>query len=78
MALFIRQNEERSKLQERLVADLQEKSKKNFEKSNGFDVDDSEYMKDLKETTSLSWVWLIIAIIAAVLVIWLLIVSFGK
>ena len=78
MALFIRQNEERSKLQERLVADLQEKSKKNFDKSNGFDVDDSEYMKDLKQTTSLSWVWLIIAIIAAILVIWLLIVSSGK
>ncbi len=78
MALFIKQNEERSKLQERLVAELQEKSKKNFEKSNGLDIDDSEYMKDLKETTSLSWVWLIISIVAAIVVIWLVIVSSGK
>lgn len=78
MALFIKQNEERSKLQERLVAELQEKSKKNFEKANGLDIDDSEYMKDLKETTSLSWVWLIISIVAAIVVIWLVIVSSGK
>lgn len=78
MALFIKQNEERSKLQERLVAELQEKSKKNFEKANGLDIDDSEYMKDLKETTSLSWIWLIISIVAAIVVIWLVIVSSGK
>jgi len=78
MALFIRQNEERSKLQERLVADLQEKSKRNFEKANDFNIDDSEYMKDLKKTTSLSWVWLVIAIITAIVVLWLVILSFGK
>ena len=78
MALFIRQNEERSKLQERLVAELQEKSRKNFEKANGVDIEDTEYMKDLKETTSLSWVWLIASIIAAIVVIWLVIVSSGK
>ncbi len=78
MALFIKQNEERSKLQERLVAELQEKSKKNFNKANGLDIDDSEYMRDLKETSSLSWVWLIISIVAAIVVIWLVIVSFGN
>lgn len=78
MALFIRQNEERSKLQERLVAELQERSKKKFENEKGSDIEDSEYMRDLKETTSLSWVWLVLSIIVALIIIWLFIIYAGK
>jgi hypothetical protein len=61
MALFIRQNEDRSKLQERLAAELQEKSKVRAAKANeADDVEDSQYLKDTKKTTNLAWVWLVI------------------
>lgn len=61
MALFIRQNENRSKLQERLAAELQEKAKARAAESNNPDgVEDSQYLKNTKSTTSLAWVWLLI------------------
>lgn len=73
MALFVRQNEERSKLQERLAAELQERAK---QRSNGdagaFDAEkDSAYLKDTKNTTSLAWVWVTIVIFVIGLIVWL-------
>lgn len=66
MALFIRQNEDRSKLQERLAAELREKAKVRAEGMNDQPdgVSDSNYLKDTKTTTSLAWVWVVIAVIA--------------
>jgi hypothetical protein len=73
MALFIRQNEERSKLQERLAAELQERAKLNAAKNDLPDgVEDSAYMKDTKQTTSLAWVWVLLVIVAIVATIWLI------
>lgn len=62
MALFIRQNEDRSKLQERLAAELQERAKKRAESDAGLPdgVEDSQYIKNTKTTTSLAWVWVVI------------------
>lgn len=70
MALFIRQNEERSQLQERLAAELQEKARKRAETDNQLDdIEKSNYLKGTKRTTSLAWVWMIIVGLAiAVLV----------
>ena len=66
MALFIRQNEDRSKLQERLAAELNEKAKKRAEQDTMLPdgVNDSQYLKDTKSTTSLAWVWIAILIAA--------------
>jgi len=66
MALFIRQNEDRSKLQERLAAELREKAKARAEEAGGRPdgVTDSSYLKDTKTTTSLAWVWVVVAVIA--------------
>jgi len=66
MALFIRQNEDRSKLQERLAAELNEKAKKRAEQDTTLPdgVNDSQYLKDTKSTTSLAWVWIAILIAA--------------
>ena len=76
MALFIKQNDNRSQLQERLAAELQERAKQKAAKADLPDgVTDSEYMKDTKQTTSLMWLWIIIAIIAIGVVIWLAIQS---
>jgi hypothetical protein len=68
MALFVQQNDNRSKLQERVAAELQDKLKKRAEldKKLPDGVEDSAYLKGTKQTTSLAWVW--IAIIAFVLI----------
>ena len=76
MALFVKQNEERSQLQERLAAELQEKAKRRaLNESQGDDINDSEYLRDTKSTTSLAWVWLVIIILAAALLITFIVLS---
>lgn len=64
MALFIRQNEDRSKLQERLAAELREKAKakSRIDTVQHNDIEDSSYLKDTKETTSLAWIWIVIVL----------------
>ena len=76
MALFVRQDENRSELQKRLATELQERAKqkaKEVERPDG--VDDSEFIKGTKQTTSLAWVWILIAIAIIGLVIWLIATS---
>lgn len=66
MGLFVQQNSNRTKLQERLAAELSEKAKKKslneIERPDG--VDDSAYIENTKRTTSLAWVWILIVIAA--------------
>lgn len=65
MALFVQQAEEKSKLQERLAAELQEKAKARAKQDTGPDgVTDSAYLKDTKSTTSLAGVWIFIVLLA--------------
>lgn len=76
MALFVNQNSNRTKLQEQLAAELQEKAKQkakleNVDRPDG--VTDSNYLKDTKATTSLAWVWIAIIVVAAALMIWLMV-----
>jgi hypothetical protein len=76
MALFVNQNSNRTKLQEQLAAELQEKAKQkakleNVDRPDG--VTDSNYLKDTKSTTSLAWVWIAIVVIVVALVIWLMV-----
>lgn len=64
MALFIQQNDGRSKLQERLAQELSEKAKKRAQAEADLPdgVEDSKYIQDTKTTTSLAWVWVVIII----------------
>jgi hypothetical protein len=79
MALFIKQNDTRSQLQERLAAELQEKARRNAAKADMPDgVSDSEYVKNTKQTTSLAWLWIIISIVMISLVIWLVVQSIAN
>ena len=79
MALFIKQNDTRSQLQERLAAELQEKARRNAAKVDMPDgVSDSQYVKDTKQTTSLAWLWIIISIVMISLVIWLVVQSIAS
>jgi len=72
MALFIRQNDNRSQLQERLAAELQERAKQKAAKADLPDgVSDSRYIKDTKETTSLAWLWILLILVAIGVTVWL-------
>jgi len=73
MALFIRQDDERSELQKRISSELQEKARKSAELAEAPDlVEDSQYIKGMKKTTSLAWVWIIIIFIAIGLALWII------
>jgi len=77
MALFVNQENTRTKLQKRVAAELAEKAKKkefgDSERPDG--VDDSAYLKNTKSTTSLAGAWMVIVIAAVVLTIWLVVQS---
>jgi len=79
MGLFIRQDDERSELQQRIAAELQRKSKETAQLADRPDgVDDSQYIKGTKTTTSLAWVWVIIGVIAVGVIIWLTVLSMSR
>lgn len=61
-----RQNQ-RSDLQERIAADLQEKAKQaKMREDAALDgVEDIRYLEGTKQTTSLAWVWVLILLLAA-------------
>jgi hypothetical protein len=69
MALFIRQNEERSELQQRLAAELQAKAKARAQSESvpPDGVDDSKYIEGTKQTTGLAWAWVAIFLVALAL-----------
>lgn len=75
MALFIRQDDARSELQERLAAELQARAKQKALQDRPDGVDDSEYIKGTKVTTKLAWVWALIVIVAIGALIWLTVMS---
>lgn len=74
MSLYLKQNESRSQLQEKLAKELQERAKQKAQPHEQPDgVMDSEFIKRTKETTSLAWVWLLIGLAVIVVTIWLLV-----
>lgn len=78
MALFVNQENTRTKLQQRIAAELAEKAKKKAAEGDGElpdGVDDSAYLEHSKKTTSLAWAWIIIAIAAVAIVVWLAVIA---
>lgn len=76
MAIFVRQDENRSELQQRIAAELRERSKQNVNPGDLPDgVNDSQYMKGTKQTSSLGWVWVLVGLAAVGVIIWLAIIS---
>jgi len=79
MALFISQNDERSELQKRVAAELQRKAKQSSKLADRPDgVEDSQYIKSMKTTTSLAWVWAVIIVIVVGIIIWLTVLSMAR
>lgn len=66
MALFVKQDENRTKLQEKIAADLREKAIRNSldggdAKTPDMDgVEDSAYLEGTKDTTGLAFIWLLV------------------
>jgi type VI protein secretion system component VasF len=74
MSLYLRQQNTRSDLQDKLAKELQERAKQKAAEAERPDgVDDSRYIEGTKKTTSLAWVWALIGLAIVALVIWLLI-----
>lgn len=73
MSLYLKQNESRSQLQDKLAKELQERAKqkaKTFDQPDG--VTDSAYLKNTKQTTSLAWVWVLIVLAIIGIAVWLI------
>lgn len=77
MALFVRQDQERSELQQRLATELREKAKarQEGESTTPDGVEDSNYLQDTKKTTPLAWVWIVVILLVIFAGIFLFIVS---
>jgi len=72
MGLFIRQDDNRSELQRRLAAELNEKARKRAEIEDQplpDGVSDSAYIKDTQSTTKFMWLWILLFVIGVVAVI---------
>ena len=79
MALFIRQDEQRSELQNRLATELQDKVRQRAKMADRPDgVEDSQYMKGTEKTSSLAWVWIVIILVTVGIIIWLTVLSMAR
>jgi hypothetical protein len=79
MALFIRQNDERSELQKQIVAELQRKANdkaKIVQRPDG--VEDSQYIKGSKMSGRYAWIWVAGIFSVAVIIIWLTVSSMAR
>ncbi len=76
MSLYLRQSEDRSELQKRVAAELQDRAKRKAQEHDLPDgVDDSAYIKGTKQTTSLAWAWVVIGVAIIALAVWLIIAT---
>ncbi len=76
MSLFIHQNDTRTELQKRLVAELQERNKQKTATADLPDgVTDSQYLKDTTSTTGKLWIWIVVGLVLVGGIVWLTIAS---
>ncbi|MBP9667693.1 hypothetical protein KBD87_02715 [Candidatus Saccharibacteria bacterium] len=77
MSLFIRSDNERTDLQQRIAAELRAKaaetSKQEAARPHG--IEDSAYLEGTKSTSSLAWVWLLFAAVGIAVLIWLVLAT---
>ncbi len=67
MGILVEDNKERSKLQDRISADLRERAERtSLEEEHDVDlVEDSRHVEGTHKTTRFSWFWFILAFLAA-------------
>lgn len=78
MGQYVRQDQRKSDYQERLDKELKDRLRNKAAEADRPDgVDDSAYVRDLKPTTTLAWVWAVIALVFIGILVWL-IVSYAQ
>ena len=76
MALYVKQSDTRSQLQEKLAQELQDKAREKAKEADLPDgVDDSAYIQGTKVTSSLAWAWILIFAAIIGIAIWLIVIS---
>ena len=76
MALFIRQEENRSQFQEKLAAELQQKAKQKAQLADQPDgVEDSEFINGTIRTTKNAWIWVLIIVVIVSVAVYLTVIS---
>ena len=74
MALFVRQDDNRSELQERLATELQDRAKKKAEEAELPDgVKDSQFVKNTQESSGLLWLWIVLGALLLIGAIYLVV-----
>ena len=79
MALFIRQDDERSELQKQIASELHRKASekaKLVDRPDG--VEDSQYVKGSQVSGKYSWVWVVAIVVVAIAIIWLTVSSMSR
>lgn len=59
-------NDENSRLNQRITADLRERAQKSRAGDDPDLVEDSDYAKDLKKTGKYTWIWIILIVLAII------------
>jgi hypothetical protein len=76
MALYVKQTDTRSQLQEKLAKELQDRAK---EKAKAADMPDgieySKYIEGTRTTSSLAWAWILVMVAIVAIAIWLIVIS---
>ena len=64
MSLYVKQDETRTRLQQQIAAELQEKARKRAEEAELPDgVDDSRFIENTQRNVGVLWVWIAIIVI---------------
>ena len=59
-------NDENSRLNQRITADLRERVQKSEQGADPDFVEDSDYAKGLKKTGKYTWIWIVLVILAII------------
>lgn len=75
MGLLMQRNENRSELQDKIAAELQEKARaREMAKNKRPDgVDDAKFLHDTKQTTSLAPLWIALIVIAVAIAVFIIV-----
>ena len=66
MGIMVQKNEDNSKLNDMINADLRERAERTSKEMDPEYVEDSDYAKNLKKTGRFAWVWAVLIILAII------------
>lgn len=70
MSIVTNKDEDKSRLSQRINADLRVKMSETTKTSDDPDlIEDSEYVKDMKKTGKFGWIWIVLIVLALMSII---------